>query len=572
MGGVAFKLGYRRVSPKHPVDGAALLAAVWGHIAGELRRRVRSNDGKSIVQNYLAMEAEDGLSSGDWSAAERALMLTFGDAAGGCVREMEVSKHFVEMVVLDAIDALQNVAGNHGAALSLPKRERDALLDGLRRGDCACEVCRGIRVARGLAPVADTKATKPTVATKAKRTKKAAESAPPTMLEPRWSLFDAPVHVGPDTKAVRADRAGMVVIDLDRKKVPKKPPRAVFEALSTCPVRALRASWHPMRSIWPELSMLSGLEVLSLPNCNQREPIGPALMAFPELRAVDLSGSQLWEIYEGARLPPNLEILDEPFRGPWAHEVFRDTPKLRSVGVSGFERFPEPLYALPIDTLSIHFDCEIDRAAARAWPLRYVETAHPHAFEGTCVEFLAVAERWQVTTLPESVQAFPKLRALHVTGVLTELPDWLAELPHLEMLFLPLSGMAANPSAFRVLERMKRLRVLVLTGHDTDALPLDLAGCEALEVFAVPELRATTEAALPRGLELLPRLRACVAGGGVSYSVAMAWQERVPAVRRDGAFYAGHAIDYYRMSLPRDSYDHFLSRWGWSAYTDLLAP
>lgn len=635
MGGIGVTLGYRPLDSCRPVDGGSLLREVWDGIKTQLWHRLRSRDAKSLVSGYMAMEAEDGLHEGRWFAGQRELMFTFGDAAGLCVREMYVTKHFVEMAIWDASPALQARANALGAELTpapprvratdgpngqqgasvdgdarvrpdlrlaladgqlrvgftarkllvsvaadeaadldtpirlieeeitvgdLPPKLREEVLLNIRRGRCVCELCESIRAARGLPPGKAPKSPAPS-ASRPRRPKATAAPAP----APRWSVFDAPVQVGPSLQAVRADPAAMVVVDLDQANVPRKPA-AVLKALSGCPLRALSLRSHGMTSLWPEVRQLHELEVLSLLRCELRRPLGDALLAFPKLRAIHI-GSWRHEVVQGVQLPPDVEILDGMASNAWNEPAVLGAEKLRSADIYTVGPIPEALYGRPIDTLKLGWDCEVDPASASGWPLRFLDTSRLTPFRPPSVEFLALADT-ALTTIPDYVQAFPRLRALHVNGILTELPEWLAELPQLEMLFVRLRGVHERPGAFRVLSRMERLRVLALQLNDGPALPLDLSACSALEVLALQEFRARTAEVLPRGVPTLPKLRTVIVGHGFDQDL---WKGEVN-VQLAGAFYGGVGVDYYRMTQPRQTYDHVISRWGVTHYTDLLCP
>jgi hypothetical protein len=191
---------------------------------------------------------------------------------------------------------------------------------------------------------------------------------------------------------------------------------------------------------------------------------------------------------------------------------------------------------------------------------------------GTRVEHFALPFPGQ-GHVPEALQSFPNLRALYVEDILASLPEWLAELPHLTTLFVRLAGADTNPDAFRVLERMTNLRVLAIRAAKAAALPLDFGALQSLRVFALHDTHIRELAGLPRGLDSITTLRAAIVGGQVPHELVQRWSVSVPSARFDISTLAdGEPLDHYRMSLPRATYDHFLSRCARTPYTDMLAP
>ena len=336
-------------------------------------------------------------------------------------------------------------------------------------------------------------------------------------------------------------------------------------------MRALVLRRHGMRALWPEATRYPELEILSLHGCDLRAPLGSALMALPSLRALDLRGNRAPAVYESLELPPEIEIADVRVSDPAALEAFVRLPRLRTLDITQ-GRFPELAYERPIDTLWLGREVELDEARLRALPLRFVSSWNPSLFAGTGVEHFALPFPGP-RDVPEALQSLPNVRALYFEDAVASLPDWLADLPHLTTLFVRLASADTNPDAFRVLERMKNLRVLVIRADKATALPLDFGALASLRVFALHDTHIRELSGFPRGLDAIVTLRAAIIGGQVPYELVNGWRSSVPSACFDVSTLSdGEPMDHYRMSLPRGTYDHFLSRCGRTPYTPLLAP
>lgn len=625
MGGIGYTLDYRRSDLSAAWDPEAFLRDVWRRIDTGIRARAKSKAAKDIVTIYLADTAADGLRDGLWFAGPSEMMLCFGDAAGLCTREMHVSRHYVSVIALDAFQDLERIASKHGAALlvpdakpgedadgvlrrllsegqrgvafttrarvvwaladpnaspatllplgddgdlpvgKVPAKDREWVLERIRRGVCGCEVCESLRAERGLP-------TTPKPAPAPKKQASPKSSAPATAKErpaPAFGVLDAPLQLWPDMATIRAAASTMVAVDLNASHVRKKPPVSLFRALEACPLRALMLRGQGMRALWPEVTRYPELEILSLNRCKLGAPIGSALMALPMLRALDLRDNHAQQVFESLELPREAEVVDVRAKSPDVLERLVRLPRLRTLDVSA-GRIPELAYERPIDTLWLGHGVEFDEAGLRALPLRFVSSWNPSLFAGTSVEHFALPFSG-LREVPEGLRSLRNVRALYLQDNLTSLPDWLAELPHLTTLFVRVAAADTNPSAFRVLERMTNLRVLVIRAGEAAALPLDLSALKELRIFALHDTYIRELAGLPRGLDSIVTLRAVLVGGQVPYDLVQQWRASVPSARYDIATFAdGEPLDHYRMSLPRATYDHFLSRCSGMRYTDLL--
>jgi hypothetical protein len=576
MGGIAYTLAYQR-DPAHATwDPSAFQRDVWGRIDTGIRARVKSRAARDIVTIYLADEASDGFVDQGWFAGPTEMMFVFGDAAGLCTREMYVSEHLVSVIALDAFDDLQRVAHQHGATLAVPGAKAGESADAtLRRllsdGQCACEVCASLRADRGLPEVPKpAPAPKKTRAPRKKPASKPGDAAPAKERPaPAFGVFDAPLQLWPSVDVIRAAPSEMVAVDVNANHFGKKPPAAVFRALETCPLRALVLRRHGMRSLWAEATRYPELEILSLRGCGLRVPLGSALLALPALRALDLRDNPVPQVYESLELPPELEIADVRAKSPGVLEGLVRLPRLRTMDISS-GRIPELAYDRPIDTLWLGHGIEFDRDGLRALPLRFVSSWDPSVFANTRVEHYALPFSG-LHEVPEGIRSLANVRALYLGDMVASLPEWLTELPQLTTLFVGLAGADVNPKAFRVLERMTNLRVLAIRALKAAALPLDFSALEALRVFALHDTHIRELDGFPRGLDAIATLRAAIVGGQVPHELVTQWSASVPSARYHIAMLStGEPLDYYRMSLPRGTYDHFLSRCTQAPYTDLL--
>lgn len=595
MGGIWLGLKLKK-APTDVAPRRALLKEIWEHCYARMQALTKKKAGRDVVHYYTQFQSSDHLDDArpqneGWLALEDELIYSFSDAAGLCDGEMHASLHWLELLLLDEWPALTAMATARGAELaprertladaltksdpiffisgaklgySHPKpepppdhelwffpgdggskrvllgksKEPERLAALIKAGLCACEICQALRAKHGL-PLAPEVAKKPRAAKKPPTPL----APPPAIAAPPVELAHAKVWSGHTPKALPKD--GVVALDCA-----EKVPAATIRMLPSLPLRALSFRSRGMNSVLPQIAQLPHLEVLSLHGCSLRQPIGAALDGLQHLRALDLSGTMTDKAYDGSFWElPRLEVIDI---ANW--RMIPRVAKMQRVRHFAVEGSVDPktIAHQPIDSLIMNQP--IDPAILAGWPLGFV-----HVTKGLTLPALKsvrfVELGYEENSVPEWVRALPNLHALSARYT-ESLPEWLIEMPNLEVLILAHSpALAAAPEKFRVIEKLTRLRVLVLAPDGGERVPFDLSALTELEYASVTWSQAKTKDDFVRGFDHVKRFY---------YSTRFALDDH-PNAKQDGnVFRSWGGLTTYRWMLGAHDPAHWLGRFSTS--------
>lgn len=530
---------------------------------------------KDVVNYYVMFQTDD------WEDED--LSFSFTDAAGLCDGEMHAALHWLEVILRAEWTTVAAIAKKHGVSITkpektkqdpiffisgsklgyshttaeppadhelwffpadggakrvplakAPKADRERLRELIVNGTCACELCQPDQPKVQRAPG---KPPKPVALAGA----------------PSETLATAKLWPGYDPKALPPGR----VVALD---CAERVPESMIRALPSHPLLALSFRGRGMRAVLPEISQLKHLQVLSLKGCDVRQPIGDALSGLQDLRALEID-TMTKQAYEGSFWDlPKLELLDMcnweslPRMAKMKrqrHFVFDGTVKAKAVA------------HLPLESVIIDDEVEI----LADWPLRFVQIATGRKLPpNESVRFVDLG--YKERSVPDWVRELPNLTGLSARWA-EELPDWLAKMPKLQVLVLAHSdALAKAPEKFKVIERLKHLRVLTLAPNGGNRVPFDLSALKKLEYLSVTWTKARTPREFVTGFEHVKHLYFST---GFSKATKEAFLKKHAFAKEDGnVFRLWDLLTYYRWLLGPSDPAHWLARFATS--TEWPAP
>jgi hypothetical protein len=528
-------------------DGEALQRAVWDRAAEHIAwRMLSSRAARKIMSSYAALQASDGFSNRDWYATKSGLHYAFSDAAGLCVCESNAVWHWLRLAVLDLWSDLETIVEDAGAALGapgevlgsaddsanastllkaaltskessvlfpkgtalayasqadapesdhqvflvgktttlgrIPAADRGRARDVIAGGVCLCEACEKLRAMHDL------------------------KAAAPKGGKAKANI-EAPIAEGPplsSAKVVRAEELKRVdpktVVALDLGVAPfsnDSPSSTALAMLPSMPLRALSLRRAKMRVVPKEVLASAGLEVLDLAFTG-RVRFPNALASLSRLRGFSYTPSPRGTASEDKALLcriPSLEIIDGPSWGPSSPVALREMTRFRHLEVSPTDgKFP------------LAAEMRLDSVITDG-PFRELEECALRYFEGPLAALPSSVSNLEVVStrdpLPAKRMPLPKLRALQASG---DLPDWLAELPALELLHVHGKGDVS------VIARLPSLRCLIIGAATLASANLDFRRLSSLRLLAII-------GSLPR-TERVPDLRPLERLAEVSYAPA----------------------------------------------------
>jgi len=575
MGGMSLTLS--------TASNAEVRRAIWDHASTRMRALGRRRATRDVVAYYVSFQASD------WGDPHH-LTFSFSDAAGLCDGEMRAALHWLEVILIAEWPAIAAIASPHGITLTEPSRSRpDPIFfisggklgyahhdpspkedhelwffpaDGgakrvplgraprddrerLRRliadGTCACEICQGLRAIRG-EPLAPEQEKKP-------RSPRKPPKAPAPASAPNADLTTASTRYGWKLAELMAEPMNVVALDCGGGR--KSPP--LVRALPSFPLRALGLRGYTTRAVLPEISQLGHLEVLSLHATDLKQPIGDALSSLTSLRALDLDGISRKEVYEGSFWDlPKLEIVEV---GNWdSYDRIERVRRLRHLITADnidTKRFADR----PIE--SLRWFRPVDAGVLRGWPLRFVEVGAGLSLPPReDVRFVDLGHA--PGPLPTWLRDLPNLTGLSARSA-TGLPEWLADMPKLQVLQLSISkALAEAPEAFKVIERLESLRVLILAPDGGPRVPFDLSRLRKLEHLSVSWAKVKTLEDFLTGFDHVKKLYFSTEW---SPSTERAFLEAHPFAERDGnVLRSWPFVTLYRWLLGPSDPSHWLAR------------
>jgi hypothetical protein len=137
------------------------------------------------------------------------------------------------------------------------------------------------------------------------------------------------------------------------------------------------------------------------------------------------------------------------------------------------------------------------------------------------------------------------------------------------VLFVQTPALGTHPERFRVLEKLERVRLLVLCPDDAKKLALDLGALSALETLCISSAAIERFADLPRGLAGLPRLRRFFHDGVDADREEAKLMKALPFAKGDGnVFRILEPLAFWRAMGERSTPAWYLARFSTSHWAD----
>jgi hypothetical protein len=398
-----------------------------------------------------------------------------------------------------------SLMGEFQTLSQIPANERPKVAELITRGLCPCEVCQKLR---GKYKIPLVKLQQPTPKPKVAKKPPVIAAAPVAAVD----LANAKIHrIQTAAEFSKLDRASVVALDLSTDY--KKIQASVFSKLPSLPLKALGLKRHRTFSLPNEVFSCTGLEVLSLYDTlsTAKAILSDRLCELTKLRAIDLGmirldGQRGLDALETLAKMPTLEIIDGYLYPKQFPDSFANLTCLRHLSLdskSGLEK----LSHLPLSSLTCH--ARIPQFGAG--PLRYFEGSADH-YPGDLAEVEFVTQ--YSGAVSERLKGSRKLVGLSLTDV-SSLPDWLEELPHLQLLQLNnySTKQKFDANNFKVLGRLPFLRALFFDVTEDWKIPpafadVDFTGVDTLEWLCMRNWSGSQAGGpLPKGLKTLKNLR-----------------------------------------------------------------